>query len=54
VSDRVSDEDWSGVRASSLSILARPGARAWWAENVDRFNPRFAQWVADGVASLSS
>jgi hypothetical protein len=49
VSDRVSDEDWLGVRSSALGLLGQPGAQAWWAENASRFNPRFAEWVARGV-----
>jgi hypothetical protein len=49
VSGRLHEDDWSGLRTSALGVLAQPGARAWWTENADRFNPKFAEWAARGA-----
>ena len=46
MSGLVADDDWSGLRSSTLNTLARPGAHAWWKDNSTRFNPKFADWVA--------
>ena len=49
----VADDDWSGIRSSTLSALAQPGARVWWGENSTRFNPQFADWIAREVSKIS-
>lgn len=43
---RVSPEDWAGLRRSCLSVMSQRGSRSWWAENSQRFNPDFAEWIS--------
>lgn len=43
--NRVSDDEWAGLRASYLSIMTQPGFRQWWSENSQRFNPEFVAWL---------
>jgi hypothetical protein len=47
--NRVSPEEWAGLRASSVAVMSQPGSRSWWAENSDRFNPGFVQWLEGEV-----
>lgn len=45
-SGQVSESDWSGVKASSLGVLAQPGALEWWEENSYRFSEDFSEWAS--------
>jgi hypothetical protein len=54
VSDRVTDEDWSGVRNSAIKVMAEPGARAWWKNNSTRFNPQFSSWISQEIPEISA
>jgi acetaldehyde dehydrogenase (acetylating) len=42
------ERHWSGIRASIVSVMASPGARASWSEIKNRFNPQFSAFI-DGL-----
>lgn len=42
---RLSSEDWTGIHASTMFLMSQPGCRSWWAENGQRFNPDFSEWL---------
>jgi len=42
---RLSREDWAGIHASTMFLMSQPGCRSWWAENSQRFNPDFSEWL---------
>lgn len=43
--NRVRPDEWAGIRGSCLATMSRPGARVWWAEHSERFNPSFIEWL---------
>lgn len=51
---RVSHEEWAGLLASAISVMSQPGSLEWWAENSQRFNPEFAEWLDRELAKRAS
>ena len=50
VQSRVSPDEWTGLRASCMSVMSQPGSLGWWAENVQRFDSDFAEWLSSELA----
>ncbi len=47
-------EDWSGMRFSTIEVLARPGSQTWWKQNSNRFSSRFARWVSEETSKIAA
>jgi hypothetical protein len=39
------EQHWFGIRESTKSVMASPGARACWLDIRKRFNPQFAEFI---------